>query len=235
MGSSDFNADSHSRITSAQARLTTLEIVEKTLDLILFLQATQLIFERLTFENHVMGRIIGFITFYGRAQPPQNIRSLTRSNYSACGVRFADGASPSIPGDQYLACRSGLAKLLLQPAKSVAKSFSLGSLIFKLLRERRAHLSIAQTALERCACQSILLFLNGEFGLSIPLVHGILVLLQLFFEQMLVSNSDGNLCLNLEKLIFHIKHKLFRKLFRIFGFLDQVINIGSQERSYAFE
>ena len=43
---------------------------------------------------------------------------------------------------------------------------------------------------------------------------------------MLVGNGNRHLRLDLQKLVLHVKNHLLDHLFRLFGFIDQVVEIG---------
>jgi hypothetical protein len=51
------------------------------------------------------------------------------------------------------------------------------------------------------------------------------VLLSLFLKQMLICNRNGYLRLHLHQLVFHVQHQLAQELWRIFRFVDQVVEI----------
>jgi hypothetical protein len=59
------------------------------------------------------------------------------------------------------------------------------------------------------------------------LVHGFLVLFQFLLEKMLVGYRAGNLRFDLKKLIFHVQYELLCELLGIFGFLDEIVDVGS--------
>ena len=46
---------------------------------------------------------------------------------------------------------------------------------------------------------------------------------------MFIGDSDRNLRLHLQKLVLHVENDLFDHLFRIFGLVDQVVEIGPDQ------
>lgn len=137
--------------------------------------------------------------------------------------------------DEHLARGAGLLQLLLEPLEGVTESLRFGCLIFQLQGKSRGELLTAQAAFQCGTGQVILLFLHGEFGFTVPLVRGVLVLLDLLLEEVLVGDGNGDLGLDLKELIFHVKDELLAELLRVFGFLDKVVDVSSQKRSYALE
>jgi hypothetical protein len=229
MGSLHFNEYSYSQtvLDSRKSGLAAFEIFKQTLNPILLFQTIELVFKRPGFEDHVAGRIRCLVALDGSAKSVQDIRCLVRVGKRAGGIGFACSSGAAVLRYQYLASGSRLRQFLLKAPEGVAKSICLSILIFQLLREACRELLAAQTTLERSAGQIILLLLNSEFGLSIPLVHGILMLLQFFLEKVLVSNRDGNLRLDLEKLIFHVQDELLCEFLGIFSLLDEIVNVRS--------
>ncbi len=61
------------------------------------------------------------------------------------------------------------------------------------------------------------------------------MLFALFLEQMLVRQRNRHLRLHLHQLVLHIEDELLEKLFRIFGLVDQIVQIGSKQCAYSFE
>ena len=90
-----------------------------------------------------------------------------------------------------------------------------------------ARLLVAQAALECGAGEIVLLLLDGEFGFAVPLLHGVLMFFLLLVQKMLVGDGDGDLGFDLEELVFHVEDELFGELLRVFGFLDEVVDVGS--------
>jgi hypothetical protein len=207
--------------------LAAFEIFKKTLDPILLFQAIELVFKRLSFEDHVAGRIRCLAALDGSAKSVQDVGSLVRGGKRAGGIGFACSSGTAVLRYQHLASGSRLRQFLLKAPEGVAKSVCLSILIFQLLREACRELLTAQTTLERGAGQIILLLLDGKFGLTIPLAHGILMLLQFLLEKVLVSNGDGDLRLDLEKLIFHVQDELLCEFLGIFSLLDEIVNVRS--------
>jgi hypothetical protein len=76
-----------------------------------------------------------------------------------------------------------LRKFLLKAPKGIAKSLRLRRLIFELLREACNKLLLLKPRPSAVRAKSSGLLLNSEFGLPIPLVHGILMLLQFFLAK----------------------------------------------------
>ncbi len=54
------------------------------------------------------------------------------------------------------------------------------------------------------------------------------MLLELAVEEVLVGDGHGDLGLDLHELVFHVEDELFGELFRIFGFIDEVVDVGSE-------
>ena len=150
-----------------------------------------------------------------------------RGRDGACCVCLAGGTGAAMLRDEHLASGAGLLQLLLKTVEGVAQSLSFGGLIFQLLGEGRHELLLAQAALQCGAGKVILLFLDGKFGFTIPLVHGVLMLLELFLEEVLVSDGDGHLGLDLEELVLHVKNELFAKLLGVFSSLNEIVDVGS--------
>ena len=69
---------------------------------------------------------------------------------------------------------------------------------------------MTQAAPKCGAGKIILLTVDGEFGLTMPLLHGVLMFLLLFVQKMLVGDGDRDLGFDLKQLILHIEDKLFR-------------------------
>ena len=87
---------------------------------------------------------------------------------------------------------------------------------------------VAQRALQRGLGQLVVfLFFYRQLGLAQPLGGFFFVLFFLFFQQMLVGDSDRHLRLHLQKLVLHVDDDLLDHLFRVLGLFDQVVKISS--------
>ena len=98
-------------------------------------------------------------------------------------------------------------------------------MVLHLLAEALRHLLEAERALERSACQVILLLVDRELSFAPPLGRVIFIFLPLFLEKVLVGKGNRHLRLHLHELILHIKDDLLDQLFGIFRFVDQIIQV----------
>src|SRR5690348_15880819 len=137
-------------------------------------------------------------------------------------------------GEQ-LTARLRLLQTLLQTTKGGAQRVSFGPLITELLREARGHLLMADLLAQRGTGQVILLAAYGERRFTLPVARGFFVLGLFLLQQVLVGKRDGDLSLYLEELVFHIKDELAQHLLRIFGSVDQVVQIGAEQSCNSFE
>ena len=128
--------------------------------------------------------------------------------------------------DQQIGFGVGFGQLLFELAQRGLQVLDLGFLVFDLLREAGAHLAIAFHAEQGGAGQVVLLLVDGEFGLAHPFLHFVVVLLFLFFEQVLIGDGDRDLRFDLQKLVLHVEDDLLDHLFRVLGLVDQVVEVG---------
>src|SRR5712691_4568133 len=143
---------------------------------------------------------------------------------------FAHGPCPSVTRDQQIGLGLCLGELLLQTAQRRFQVLHLHFLIRKLLLETATELAVALDTLQRGARQIVLLLVDGEFGFAHPLRHFVLVFFSLFFQQVLVGDRDRHLRLDLQKLILHVEDYLLDHLFRFLGLVDQVVEVGPNQR-----
>ena len=120
-------------------------------------------------------------------------------------------------------------ELLLELAQGGLQVFDLCLLVGNLLREVLAEFAKAFHAQQRGAGQVVFFFVDGEFGLAHPLGHFVFVFFLLFFEQVLVGDRDRDLRLDLQKLVLHVEDDLLDHFFRLFGLVDQVVEIGPDQ------
>ena len=72
------------------------------------------------------------------------------------------------------------------------------------------------------------MFFDGELGFAVPLLDGVLMLLELAVEEVLVGDGHGDLGLDLHELVLHVEDELLGELLGVFGFVDEVVNVGSE-------
>ena len=102
-------------------------------------------------------------------------------------------------------------------------------LVGDLLGEAFAQVAIAFHPLQGRAGQVVLLLVDGELCFAHPLRDFVFILFLLFFQQVLVGDGDRHLGLDLQKLVLHVKDHLLDHLFRMLGFVDQVVEIGAEQ------
>ena len=122
---------------------------------------------------------------------------------------------------------TGLGQLLIEFAEGLAQGIGLELLVLCLLSKAAGELVTAEGSFERSSGQVIMAFGDCELCFPLPLGGLLFMLLALALEQVFVGDGDGDLCLDLEQLIFHIGYQLFQQLFRVFGLFDEVVDIGS--------
>ena len=94
---------------------------------------------------------------------------------------------------------------------------------------------MAQRPLQRGAGQVVVPLLHGQFRLPPPLCRLLHVLNPLLIQKMLICNGNGDLGFYLEQLVFHVQDNLFQQPLRIFGLLDQVVEICAEQRAYSLQ
>ncbi len=75
---------------------------------------------------------------------------------------------------------------------------------------------------------------HGELCLTHPLRHFVFIFFLLSFQQVLVGDSDRHLRLDLQKLVLHVENDLLDHFFRVFGLVNQVIEIGPEKCGNSF-
>jgi hypothetical protein len=220
--------------TLGEAGLAALEVFEEAVDLVFAFESDQAVFQGFGVEED-LGGVEGFSVLDAGAEAIERGCGLMGRGEGASGVDFADGAGVAVAGDEHLGGGTGFFELLLKASEGGAQGFGFGGLVFELLRETLRQGLMADAALEGGAGEIVLLLLDGEFGFAVELVHGFLVLLEFLLEEMLVGDGDGDLRFDLEELVLHVEDELLGEFLGVFGLFDEVVDVGSQESSYAFE
>ena len=60
------------------------------------------------------------------------------------------------------------------------------------------------------------------------------MLFELAAEEVLVGDGHGDLGFDLEELVFHVEDELLGQLLGVLCFVDEVVDVGSEEGSYSF-
>ena len=136
--------------------------------------------------------------------------------------------------DQKIGFDFGLGHFLFEAVHGVAQRLHLMRLLFHLLGEIMRRVFKGERTLKRGPGERFVLLAQREFGLTQPIALRGQTFFVFFLKQMLVRNSHGHLRLYLHELVLHIKEKLLEQLLRIFGFLNQVIQIGPDECCHSF-
>src|SRR6266536_4074064 len=131
--------------------------------------------------------------------------------------------------DQQIGFGLGLGELLLKLAQSGLEIFHLSFLIADLLRETSGQLTIALHAMQRGAGQVVFFFADSELGLAHPFGGFLFVFFLLFFEKVLVGDGDRHLRLHLQELVLHVEDDLLDHLFRVFGLVNQVVDVRADQ------
>ena len=69
---------------------------------------------------------------------------------------------------------------------------------------------MAQTARKCSPGKIVLLTVDGEFGFTMPLLHGVLMFFFLLVQKMLVGDRDRDLGFDLKQLVLHVEDELSR-------------------------
>ena len=93
---------------------------------------------------------------------------------------------------------------------------------------------MGEGAIEGLASHVVPAFADSECGLALPGTDGGVVLGFFLFEQMLIGDGDGDLSLDLKKLIFHVEDQLPEHFFGVFGLVDEVVEVGAEEGGDSF-
>ncbi len=128
--------------------------------------------------------------------------------------------------DEQIGFGVGLGQFLIEIAQSGLQILNLGFLVFELLCEVRAQVAITFDAEQSGAGQVVLLFIDGKLGFAHPFLGFVVIFEFPFFQQMLVGDGDGDLRFDLQELVVHVEDDLFDHLFRLLGFVDQVVEVG---------
>ena len=218
--------------------MAVFQVFEETVDLVLLFEVVEAVFEGFGLQEMV-GEVGGFAGLDAGAETVESGGGGGGGRDSVAlaegEVGFGDGAGATVAGDEELGGGAGLLQLLLETGVGVAEGFGFGGLIVELLGEAGGELLVAEAALECGAGEGLVLLFDGELGFAAPLLDGVLVLLELAVEEMLVGDGDGDLGFDLEELVLHVEDELLGELFGVFGFVDQVVDVGSEESAYAFE
>src|SRR5438067_4523164 len=129
---------------------------------------------------------------------------------------------------------SRLGKFVFEFAQRRAQRFRLRALIGDLLVESFPHPTQRLRSFECGARQLVVAFVDRQLRLAHPLADLRLVFLLLLRQEMFVGDGDGDLRLHLHHLILHVENHLLEHLLRIFGLVDEVIEIGANERRDTF-
>ena len=136
--------------------------------------------------------------------------------------------------DQQIGLTPCLGELLLEAAQRGLQIFDLRLLIVDLLGEALAQIAIAFHPLQGDAGEVILFLVHGQLRFAHPFGDFIFVLFLFFLQQVLVGNRDCDLRLDLEKLVLHVEDNLLDHFLRVFGLVDQVVQIGPEQRGNSF-
>ena len=90
-------------------------------------------------------------------------------------------------------------------------------------------------SLQRLARQVVLALLDRQLRTPLPLVCLGLVVLVPLVELLLVGDRGRNLRLDLQQLVVHVRNQLPDELLGIFGPIDHVVDVGSDERGDAVQ
>ena len=116
--------------------------------------------------------------------------------------------------------------ILLEHDESGLEVLDLRLLILDLLREVLGHGLVGHGAFQSRAGKGLVFLVHGHLGPLQPLLLGFLVFLELLLEDVLVGNGDGDLRFHLEQLVLHVQGDLLDHLFRVFGLVDEVVEVG---------
>ncbi len=61
------------------------------------------------------------------------------------------------------------------------------------------------------------------------------MLFELVAEEVLVGDGHSDLSFDLHELVLHVEDELLGELLGVLGFVDEVVNVGSEEGSYSFQ
>ena len=132
----------------------------------------------------------------------RDLRSVAHGGASILGL--ADGACASLLRDQQIGLGLRFGKFLLQLTKSGLQIFDLRLLIGDLFGETTGKLAIALDTMQSGAREFVVFLADGELGLAHPFGRLLRVFFLLGFEQVLVSDGDRHLRLDLQKLVLHV-------------------------------
>src|SRR5205085_2736519 len=91
------------------------------------------------------------------------------------------------------------------------------------------HAAAGLGALERGARELVVTFVDRQLRLAHPLGDLGVVVLLLLRQQMLVGDRNGDLRLHLHHLVLHVKDDLLEHLLRLFGLVDEIIQIRADQ------
>jgi hypothetical protein len=86
-------------------------------------------------------------------------------------------------------------------------------------------------AAERRLGQAVVTGAHGEHRLALPLGRLGSLLLVLLLDALLVGNRDRDLLLGLDQLRLHVDEDLVEHLLRVFGLVDQLVDVRADERA----
>ncbi len=202
--------------------------------MLIALQGCKTIFEG-CLGHHGSGGLIGSLLRLNTRPVPIDRGSAVRwSGQRIRLVSLANGARASVLGDDEIATGPRLGQLSLQRQESAPQSLCLGALVFELLGKALRDACVAQGSAEGLARHVVPAFAYGKRCLLLPGRDSRIVLGFLAFEKVLIGDRDGDLRLDLQKLVLHIKDELLQHLLGILSLVDQVVDIRSEESGNAF-
>ena len=139
--------------------------------------------------------------------------------------RLGGSARAPVLRNQHILLGLRFRQFLIQLMQGRLQIFHLRLLIGNLLPEALPHLPVAHRTLDRDARQVVLLLVHGHLRLAHPLRGLLFVLLMFLLQHVLVGDGDGHLRFHLQQLVLHIEDDLLDHLFRIFGLVDQIVQV----------
>ena len=143
---------------------------------------------------------------------------------------LAERPRPAVLCEQHVALRMRFRELLLELVQRRFQRVDLRALIDNLLAKAFRRALAALVTLERRPRQVVLAAVDRQLGLAHPFGGFRLVLLLLLLQHVLVGNRDGHLRFHLQQLVLHVENHLLDHLRRVFGPVDQIVQIGAQQR-----
>jgi hypothetical protein len=150
------------------------------------------------------------------------------------GGALGGGLIAAVLAEEECGAGFGFDELGLESGVGGAEGLGLGGLICELSGEALGGALVGETALKGMTGEVVVAFLDGEFGFAAPLRLGFFVFLLLFEETVLVGDGDGDLGFDLEQLVLDVEEDLSGEFFGIFGAVEEVVEVGTEEGGDAF-